>query len=54
VVLHFYVGLSLKEIAQALGVPEGTVRSRLHYALRIVRAAIEADERPTVLAGRMA
>lgn len=54
VVLHFYVGLSLKEAALALGVPEGTVRSRLHYALRIVRAAIEADERPTMLAGRMA
>ena len=54
VVLHFYAGLSLKEVAEALGVPEGTARSRLHYALRVVRAAIEADERPVPVQRRMA
>ena len=31
-VLHHYVGLSLPEIAEELGVPLGTVKSRLHYA----------------------
>jgi RNA polymerase sigma-70 factor, ECF subfamily len=45
VVLHFYVGLPLTEIARELGIPEGTVRSRLHYALRALRGAIEADAR---------
>jgi len=45
VVLHFYVGLELKEAAEILAIPEGTARSRLHYALRILRGAIEADDR---------
>jgi RNA polymerase sigma-70 factor, ECF subfamily len=30
------------EVAQELGIPAGTVRSRLHYALRALRAHIEA------------
>lgn len=46
VVLHFYLGLSLIEVAEVLGVPEGTARSRLHYALRALRGALEADQRP--------
>jgi RNA polymerase sigma-70 factor (ECF subfamily) len=54
VVLHFYVGLSLKEVAEVLAIPEGTARSRLHYALRILRAAIEADSRSLVSEGRTA
>ena len=45
VVLHTYLGLSLPEVAAALGVPTGTARSRLHYAVRALRAALEADER---------
>ena len=44
-VLHHYLGLEPTEIAQTLGVPAGTVRSRLHYAHRAMRAALEADER---------
>ena len=32
--LRFVDGLSLAEIAQALNVPVGTVKSRLHNALR--------------------
>lgn len=46
VVLHHYMGYSLTEIAANLGIPVGTARSRLHYATRQLRAAIEADARP--------
>ena len=46
VVLKHYVGLSNEEIAEALGIPEGTVRSRLHHSLRGLRAVIDADARP--------
>ena len=45
VVLHTYMGLTLDEVADTLGVPAGTVRSRLHYAVRALRAALDADER---------
>src|SRR5512141_210261 len=34
VVLHHYLDLPLPEIAEVLGVPAGTVRSRLHHAMR--------------------
>jgi RNA polymerase sigma-70 factor, ECF subfamily len=40
VVLHYYVGLPLAEIAEILGIPYGTVGSRLHYALRHMRASL--------------
>jgi RNA polymerase sigma-70 factor (ECF subfamily) len=46
VVMHHYLDLTLAEIADALEVPEGTVRSRLHYAMRGLRAAMAADARP--------
>jgi RNA polymerase sigma factor (sigma-70 family) len=45
IVLHFHAGLSLAEIADVIGVPIGTVGSRLHYAKRALRAALEADDR---------
>jgi RNA polymerase sigma-70 factor, ECF subfamily len=54
VVLHFYLGLNLKEAAEVPAIPEGTARSRLHYALRTLRGAIEADSRPVPSEGRMA
>ena len=44
-VLHFHVGLSSAETSLVLGVPEATARTRLHRALRAMRAALEADAR---------
>lgn len=48
VVLHYYVGLPVPEIAETLGIPAGTVKSRLHYATAALRAALEADARGVV------
>jgi len=53
-VLHHHVGLPLVEIAGTLGIPQGTARSRLHYATRTLRLAIEADAAPVAHEGRMA
>ena len=47
VVLHHYLDMTLDEVAETLGVPVGTVRSRLHHAMRGLRAALDADARPT-------
>jgi RNA polymerase sigma-70 factor, ECF subfamily len=46
VVLRYYLDLPHAEIADLLGVPVGTVRSRVRYALQGLRAALEADARP--------
>jgi RNA polymerase sigma-70 factor (ECF subfamily) len=48
VVLHHYVDLPLDQVAEILGVPIGTVRSRLFHAMRGLRAALEADARPVL------
>lgn len=45
VVLRYVADLDLAEVAARTGVPEGTVKSRLHYARRQMRAALEAAER---------
>ncbi|HEY0259190.1 MAG TPA: sigma-70 family RNA polymerase sigma factor [Lacisediminihabitans sp.] len=41
VVLSYYQGRSVAEISTELGIPEGTVKSRLHYALRALRLALQ-------------
>jgi RNA polymerase sigma-70 factor (ECF subfamily) len=46
IVLHHYLDLSLPDTAVALGIPLGTAKSRLHRALRTMRAALDADARP--------
>jgi len=50
-VLHHYLGLTPAEIADTLGIPAGTARSRLHYAHRAMRAALDAVSRPAAVAG---
>ena len=45
-VLQHFLDLSLSEIADVLGIPEGTVASRIHHAIRRLRAALDADARP--------
>lgn len=44
VVLKFYSGLMISEIADILGIPEGTVKSRLNKALRRLRQFFEVGE----------
>ena len=46
VVLHHYLDLPLDQVAETLGVPIGTVRSRLYHAMRGLRAALDADAQP--------
>jgi RNA polymerase sigma-70 factor (ECF subfamily) len=46
VVLHHYLDMPLEGVAETLGVPLGTVRSRLLHAMRGLRAALDADARP--------
>ena len=48
VVLHHYLGLPLTEVADILGIPAGTARSRLHNATRRLRVALEADAMPAI------
>jgi RNA polymerase sigma-70 factor (ECF subfamily) len=40
-VLRFLEGMSYEEIAQVVGDPLGTVKSRIHYAKRALRAVLE-------------
>jgi len=47
VVLYHYLDKPLDEIASILEIPVGTAHSRLHHAMRGLRAALEADLRPT-------
>jgi RNA polymerase sigma-70 factor (ECF subfamily) len=42
VIVHgYYGGRSTAEIAEVLGIPEGTVKSRMHYGLRALRLALQ-------------
>ena len=46
-VLHHHVGLPLVVVAETLGIPEGTARSRLHYATKALRAAFDMARAPS-------
>jgi RNA polymerase sigma factor (sigma-70 family) len=44
-VFHYYVGLPVPEVADRLGIPLGTAKSRIHHATTALRASLEADAR---------
>ncbi len=44
VVLHYFLGMPLPEVAATLGIPLGTAKSRLHRSLLAMRATIGLDE----------
>ena len=49
VALRYYRDLPVEEIASRLGIPAGTVQSRLHYALKRLHSAIDtADGKGTI------
>jgi RNA polymerase sigma-70 factor, ECF subfamily len=48
VVLHYYEGLTREEIAAVLGVPAGTVASRIAKAVAIMRKAIGSDQQAEI------
>jgi RNA polymerase sigma-70 factor (ECF subfamily) len=43
VVLHYYLGMPVTDVAAALQIPVGTAKSRLHYSLAAMRATVFAD-----------
>ena len=51
-VLHHYLGWSVAEIAENLGVPAQTIKSRIRYATSTLRAGLDADARTTSLTSR--
>ena len=42
--LRFFEDLTVDQIASRTGIGAGTVKSRLHYALRDLRAAVDAED----------
>ena len=52
IVLHYFLGMPLTDVAATLGIPLGTVKSRLHRALREMRVAVETEPpSPTPITG---
>ena len=49
IVLHFYIGLPVAETADILGIPVGTLKSRLNRTTRAMRATLEAEARRSEL-----
>ena len=45
VVLHHYLDMPVDTVADVLGVPVGTVSSRIHHAMRGLRASLDPDAR---------
>jgi RNA polymerase sigma factor (sigma-70 family) len=50
VVLHYYLGMPLTEVATVLAIPVGTVKSRLHRALGEMRAGVAGPSGPVAMA----
>lgn len=43
-VLKYYHGYNYREIGQLIGIPEGTVKSRFHYAIKTLRVKEATDD----------
>jgi len=57
VALHYLLGMPLPDVAGALGIPVGTAKSRLHYALAAMRTSVSMEPdfiRAPVAEGRLA
>lgn len=57
VALHYLLGMPLPDVAKTLGIPVGTAKSRLHYALAAMRTTVTAEPDPipaTVAGGQLA
>jgi RNA polymerase sigma-70 factor (ECF subfamily) len=46
VVLHYFLGMPLTDVSATLGIPTGTVKSRLHRALGEMRVVVAAEPEP--------
>jgi RNA polymerase sigma-70 factor (ECF subfamily) len=55
VALHYLLGMPLPDVAASLGIPLGTAKSRLHYALATMRVAVTGSAEPArVMGGQLA
>ena len=57
VVMHYFLGMPIPEVASALGIPLGTAKSRLHRSILAMRVAVETDEvsvTPSIPGGQLA
>ena len=50
-VFHHYIGLTAEQVAERLGIPVGTAKSRIHHATKLLRASLEADARTPQASG---
>ena len=44
VVLHYFLGMPLPDVAASMGIPLGTAKSRLHRSLGVMRSTVGASE----------
>jgi RNA polymerase sigma-70 factor (ECF subfamily) len=57
VVMHYFLGMPLPEVARALGIPLGTAKSRLHRSIQAMRIAVGTEEvsvTPSIPGGQLA
>ena len=52
IVLHYYLGLSVPDAADAMGIPLGTAKSRIHRALAVMRASVDPAHSVPAYEGR--
>lgn len=52
VAMHYLLGMPLPEVASSLGIPVGTAKSRLHYALAAMRVVASGEGSPAPVPAR--